>query len=225
MDWTPKQHRCWSRLKLIFYYTAWKDDKLRFMTLTSSKDSPDIHKSFRTLVKRIRYKFGEFEYLAVKTDEGCGVYHIVFKGSFIPFRWLQDAWKDIHKAFMVNIKYVRNYPKKLASYMVNQYMSDQNAFSRYSWSWFLVFKGFIGKWKHGLKACEYDFNVMDRVFNGGIIKFSNYLGSWNIFIKDGIVMVKEIIQAPLFFNGMCSEHYKKLFKHSYLYDKRNIDDI
>lgn len=219
MNWTSKQTRCWSRLKLIFYYAAWKGHDLRFMTLTSSKHSPDIHTSFRKLVKRIRYRYETFEYLAVKTDEGYGVYHIVFRGSYIPFKWLQKTWIEIHNAFMVNIKFVRNYPKKLASYMVNQYMSAQNMFNRYSWSWFLVFRGFIGKWKHGLKACEYDFNKMDRVFNGEKLLVSVYTGDWYIFIKDGGVCVHELMQAPICFYDTCTENYKQLFKHTYLYDK------
>jgi len=43
------------------------------------------------------------EYIATFTNEGYGVIHVVFVGTYIPFEWIQEKWKKIHCAFQVNI--------------------------------------------------------------------------------------------------------------------------
>lgn len=215
-DWSSKQKRCWSRLKLIFKYCRWKKDKLRFLTLTSSPNSPDIHKSFRKLIKRIRRRFDEFEYLAVKTSEGYGVYHIIYKGKYIPQGWLQANWMDIHNAKMVNIKFIRNHPKKLANYVVSQYMSSQQGFNRYSWSWNIVFRGFVGQWKKALKLSGFDFDRIDSLFNGNKI----FIERWEVYIviESGQIKFKQLVQAPLFYSKLATKEFKQCYDYGFIED-------
>jgi len=63
---------------------ARESKQVRFMTLTSVFGSPDIRKSFSTLVKRIRRKFGRFEYLSVVefTKSGLPHIHVLYRGGF-----------------------------------------------------------------------------------------------------------------------------------------------
>lgn len=117
---------------------------------------------FRSFVERIK-----FEYLVVFTNEGQGVAHIIAVGDYIPFPWLQEQWTDIHNAYGVNIKKVRPYSKRkarkgvqpghqrdqvyypagLASYLLNQYLANQDAIRwvQHSRGW--VYPGFSKDWQ------------------------------------------------------------------------------
>lgn len=56
---------------------------------------------------------------------------------YIPFDWLQAAWKDIHGAFHVNVKRIGGSSKdarRLSRYLVSQYCGDQDALVRLSQS-------------------------------------------------------------------------------------------
>jgi hypothetical protein len=89
-------------------------------------------------------EFIDFDYCKVETSEGGGVLHIIFKGDFIPQKWLSVQWNDIRNgSWNVDIRLCRD---THACYVVNQYLSGQNAFERYSWSWGWVYKGFIKNW-------------------------------------------------------------------------------
>jgi len=166
--WTPKQKRCFSRLRLVFLHNFfYKKQKVRFLTLTSAPGSPDVHDSFRKLIKRLRYLYGSFEYFAVRTSEGYGVYHIVFTGCYVPKKVLRGMWYDIHGAYMVNVQWVRGTPMNVSRYLVNQYMSGQYGFERYSWSWHLVFSGFVSCWRKLLFLTGFDFRLADYFFMFG----------------------------------------------------------
>lgn len=122
-----------------------------WMTLTSSpeSDAAQIRDHFQVLRKRLARKLGfrGTEYVCVDTREGHGVLHIIIawkspeKGRrfafYIPFDWLQSAWKDIHGAFHVNVKRVQSEAKdarRLSRYIVAQYCGGQNALMRFSQS-------------------------------------------------------------------------------------------
>jgi len=129
---------------------------VRFMTLTSSRNSKrDINDDFEILKKRIRrrYKSG-FEYSKIRTNEGYGVLHIVFKGGYIPQSWLSAQWDEIHQAPVVDIRMLKRFsgfrlPGYLAAQEVSGYLSNQDGctYSRMSWSWLWVYKGFVHTWR------------------------------------------------------------------------------
>jgi hypothetical protein len=169
--------RLFHRLVTGMYYH--KKEEFRFLTVTSSPDSPDIRKSWNNFVKQVRNNFGKFEYVAIFTDEGYGVIHVVFVGTYIPFEWIQERWKKIHGAFHVNIQKIRPYSNKrhrkgmwwtyrakshdkvyfppgLASYVLNQYLADQNAIRSINWSRGWVYPGFVKDWESIKKRYKHE---------------------------------------------------------------------
>ena len=93
-----------------------------------------------------------FEYFKVETNEGNGVLHIVYRGSYLPYSWISSVWSEIHNSPIVNIKLLDfNDMKKTSCYIVSQYMSSQgSSYVRSSQSWKWVFRGFKTLW-YGLK--------------------------------------------------------------------------
>lgn len=129
-----QRKRVFQRLSSGMYY--WKADTLRFLTLTSSPNSVDIWRAWKSFVQQVRRKYGQFAYFMIQTNEGNGVIHCVFKGKYIPFEWIQDKWTIYHGAFHVNIKKVGKVysPSGLAGYFLTQYIGHQNAIVRYQMS-------------------------------------------------------------------------------------------
>ncbi len=138
--------RIYHRLVSGMYYN--RGLPLRFMTVTSAPDSPNLRDSWRELKRRIIKDYGSFEYFCVFTDEGYGVIHCVYAGDYIPFLWLQETWKQIHGAFHVNIKLVRVYNATgLAGYFLCQYVRNQNAVRWISQSRNWVYPGYMNDWR------------------------------------------------------------------------------
>lgn len=145
--WSVKQKRCYSRILCGLDFADIRGDAVRFMTLTTSRSGSgcDLKRDLQVLVKRIRRKYGKFDYLRVRTSEGYGVLHIVYVGSFISQRWLSRVWCDIHKSPIVDIRAVKRFGKRFARYVVSQYLSSQGSnFIRYSWSFGWLYPGAIG---------------------------------------------------------------------------------
>ena len=146
-----RRARFWQRL----FTGAEAADRLRFLTLNSSDESIvlgiDILKSFSKLVKRIRRKYGKFEYFGVVAyDENEPLrehIHVICKGMYMPQRELEDMWIDIHRSIKPYIeaiddvgaaaRYIGNY-LNMQSYRVKKYIMSAG--------W--VFKGWIAwsKW-------------------------------------------------------------------------------
>jgi len=146
--WSKKQKRCFHRICSGLTYHLALGRRIRFITLTSSKESPsNIQRSFHILKYRLKRKYGKFEYIKVRTNEGYGVLHILYIGAFIPHSVLQGMWYDIHHAWDVDIRHLYGSAKDAARYVVSQYLSNQRcSFIRYSWSWGWLFKGFVKFW-------------------------------------------------------------------------------
>ena len=125
--------------------------KARFLTLTSSPESPrDVHHSFRILKERLRRR-GQFEYLAVRerTKSGLTHLHVLCRGRFIPQGWLSDAWKSIHKAPVVWITLVNSGGE--ASRYVCKYVGKELA-DRFWWSWRWVYRGASLVWRVAIRS-------------------------------------------------------------------------
>jgi len=143
--------RFWHRL----FTGAETGDRLRFLTINSSDESIvlglDILESFSKLVKRVRRKFGKFEYFGVvtydKSEPLRGHIHVICKGEFMPQREIEDMLIDVHRSIKPYIeavddvagaaRYIGNY-LNLQSYGVRKYIMSAG--------W--VFPGWIGfsKW-------------------------------------------------------------------------------
>jgi len=151
-DEERRKARFWQR----FFTGAEAADKLRFLTLNSSDESIvlgiDVRKSFSKLVKRMRRKYGVFEYFGVVAcDENEPLrehIHVICKGEFMPQLEIEDMWIDVHRSIKPYIEavddvagaagYIGKY-LHMQSYHVRKYiMSAGWVFPRWvSWSqWF-----------------------------------------------------------------------------------------
>jgi hypothetical protein len=77
------------------------------MTLTSSRESKrrNLNADGRALKMRIFRKYhSKMKYWKIRTNEGNGVLHIVFRGKYIPQKWLSEQWVEIHKSPIVDIR-------------------------------------------------------------------------------------------------------------------------
>ena len=84
--YTKKQRRAFQRLMSGLTVGKSRSERLRFMTLTSSPESKDrnLNADFRTLKMRILRKYHfKMKYWKIRTNEGNGVLHIVFRGKYI----------------------------------------------------------------------------------------------------------------------------------------------
>ena len=131
------------------------DKRVRFMTLTSSPLSSwnELNSHFQVLRKRIARAFGKLDYIKFRTNEGYGVLHVVYVGSFVPQKWLSRNWQEIHGAKIVDVRKVRG-EKRLARYLISNYLVSQT-FVRMSWSWGWVFRGFVRMWKRFVRKFGY----------------------------------------------------------------------
>jgi hypothetical protein len=152
--------------------------QLYFLTLTTwlREKSEDIEHDWRLLVKRIRRMcelvniFFEaecfFEFVKIRTLEGRGVIHVLFKGVDISESWISKQWFKIHGAYVVRLlKCWDNQGDRLVNYLcrylVRSSHSERLASSR-NWiypGWVRDFKKFIKTYgfKQGIKLWEQHF--------------------------------------------------------------------
>ena len=142
-----RRARFWHRL----FTGAESADRLRFLTLNSSDESIvlgiDILESFSKLVKRIRRKYGEFEYFGVVAcdkDEPLREHiHVICKGKFMPQLELEDMWIDVHRSIKPYIEAVDDVDA--AARYIGKYLHMQSYHVRkYIMSAGWVFPGWIG---------------------------------------------------------------------------------
>lgn len=119
---------------------------------------------------RIKRHYGLFEYIRIRTNEGNGVLHIVYAGTYIPQTWLSRNWKEIHNSPIVDVRSASR-TKGLGRYVVAQYLSDQRcSFIRYSWSWGFVYRGFVKNWKLICRNHKNPIQIWNLHLSGKIIK-------------------------------------------------------
>lgn len=174
-EWSQRQKRAYHRVLSGLRRQRALRRQVRFLTLTSAPNSDfsELLPNYQVLRKRVLRQFGfRMEYIEVKTTEGLGVLHILFVGGYIPQGWLSTNWQAIHGACMVDIRKVRS-DKRIAGYLVSQYLAGQTRFSRYSWSWGWVARGFASTWRKFLKLFGYP----------------GALGPWHEFLAEGGVNV------------------------------------
>jgi hypothetical protein len=138
-SWNPTRTapRNWARRRrlnvlLADARDAYGGEKLRFMTLPAPGLSQGaITEAFEALVRRIRARFGRFEYIRV-TEVGkvTGVrhLHVVFTGTFIPQAWLSGSWLELTGSSVVDVRAVHddNVLRYLSKSMVGYLSKDVN---------------------------------------------------------------------------------------------------
>lgn len=172
--WSPKARRWYQRLLSGVTHHQAQGHQLRVITLTSGPDAPpqeQLNASWLALRKRVDRKFGKMEYWKLRTSEGLGVLHIIYWGTFIPQSWLSRTWQVIHASPVVYIQKLRFKRKKLINYLMSHYLPAHDhgrIYTRMSWSWGWVFRGFAGAWRWFWKQgptmydAIYDWNKLMR---------------------------------------------------------------
>ncbi|MBA7708000.1 hypothetical protein ES703_116887 [subsurface metagenome] len=152
--WSPKARRWYQRVLSGITHHQANRRQLRVITLTSSVIAPHqnkINASWQVLRKRIMRKWSmKMEYWKLRTSEGNGVLHIIYAGPWIPQSWLSKSWGEIHNSPIVYIQKMRFKRKRLVSYLMSHYLpahDDGGLYTRMSWSWGWVFRGFVGAWR------------------------------------------------------------------------------
>jgi len=167
-----RRARFWHRL----FTGAEAADRLRFLTLNSSDESIvlgiDVVKSFGKLVKRIRRKYGEFEYFGVVA---CDVneplrehIHVICKGKFMPQLELEDMWIDVHRSIKPYIEAVDDVDG--AARYIGKYLNRQSYDVRkYIMSAGWVFPGWVS-WSKWFKR---HYGVYpDQMYPGVLVKLA-----------------------------------------------------
>lgn len=153
MSWSPKQKRTYQRLLSGIRRSQNGGHKLRILTLTSPPGSDQspwggriLARRWQVLRKRIQKRYGRLEYFRLRTSEGNGVLHIVYRGPFIPHAFLKRNWYEVHGAQIVFIQALYGKSKRIAGYLASHYLAGHRSFMRQSWSWGWCFRGFVKVW-------------------------------------------------------------------------------
>jgi hypothetical protein len=151
-------------------------DRLRFLTLNSNDESIvlgiDILKSFSKLVKRIRRRYGEFEYFGVVAcDENEPLrehVHVVCKGKFMPQVDLEDMWIGVHRSIKPYIEAVDDVDAA-ARYIGNYLNTQSYPVRKYIMSAGWVFPGWVS-WSRWFKR---NYGVYpDQKYPGVLVKLA-----------------------------------------------------
>jgi len=153
--WSPKARRWYQRLLSGLTHHKSQGRILRVMTLTTAPGAcdRDLNADFQALKKRILRKWPcKFDYWKLRTSEGNGVLHIIYSGIYIPVAWLKQVWSEVHGgSYIVYLQKLRGKRKKMINYLMGHYLpahAGGRLYTRMSWSWGWVFRGFAGAWRY-----------------------------------------------------------------------------
>lgn len=111
----------------------------------------------------------EFEYLALKTNEGNGVYHIITSGDYLPVSWLQPKWSHIHgagtgreKGICIRIRHLNENgdAERIQGYVMGHYLRSQKGYVNHSQSRGWLFNGYRRQFKRFIKEFGYDLGLL-----------------------------------------------------------------
>lgn len=176
MSWTPKQKRSYQRVLSGIKRAQNMGAVVRLITLTSPADADTspwggrrLSKRWQVLRKRIQKQYGKLEYFRLRTNEGNGVMHIVYRGPFIPHTFLKRNWTEINGAPIVFIQALYGKSKRISGYLASHYLAGHRRFMRQSWSWGWCFRGFVKVWYRvrsgasDLQSALIQWNILLRV--------------------------------------------------------------
>ena len=153
-----------------------KNQKLRFLTLTTAGKAPRTVKEtaddWRAFVKRVRRRYGEFEFLKVVewTKSGLEHLHILFRGPYIPQEWISSTWEEIHGAKITYVEEVKGTRATIANYLTKYIVKGEE---RFNWSKNWVYPGFVGDWKAILRKTETVKEAV-QVWNAYLFRVANH---------------------------------------------------
>jgi hypothetical protein len=177
--WGRKENRLFHRsMSGLEFASAHGESVLSLMLSGGSDDTEDrLSADFQVLRKSIARHWGILvQYFRVRARNESSSrnrghplahLHILMKGaSWIPQDWISAEWERIHGAPVVFIRKVLggfDDRRKVASYVAG-YMGH-HPFSRMSWSWGWVFKGFVGFYREHFLSVFSDVKARVRAWN------------------------------------------------------------
>lgn len=189
-NWSRQRKRAYHRITSILSYWRQRGYQVLWLCLTTSRGGVATHLAYnhRQLKQRVErtLRFNDIEHLAIRTSEGNGVLHLFwawkkngFRASlfYVKQAWLSSNWEEIHGAPIVWISKLGGRlsdTKKVTSYTVSHYCSNQELFERLTWSWFR------------LTAVPERWKWFKRNFPFGLLSaWHSHLGGRSIIIKFG----------------------------------------
>lgn len=144
------------RLRALINCNTADLQKCRWVTLTyaeNMRDSKRLYKDTEKLIKKIRYKFGHFEYIHVAEPQGRGAWHLhciwIFdkKAPYIDQHWLAGVWEHGINVTVKKLDDNDNLGAYLTAYLTdmeyNDYMRDVLCSQGYSVPEDIDFTSFI----------------------------------------------------------------------------------
>lgn len=155
--WSRKQKRIyrtimsWMNLKRGQGYQLFRCD-----TTSIKGRDVELTVAFKKLRRKVESVFGvEIEFFKIETAEGYGVLHMIWAiksphAVWFPQKWLSATWEEITGASIVWVsrlgaskrkgrkfrkRPMTEHVRKVAQYMAGQYLANQDAIVRISWSW------------------------------------------------------------------------------------------
>lgn len=190
-QWSRQQKRVYMRTRACFSYWEGHGYQSLWVMLSSSPKSPKgslsaHHAALRRVVERT-FHFNGMEHCTVETTEGHGVLHAIWSwhgppGSFyIPQAWLSEQWAKIHAAPYVWIARVRKGQSsgaRISRYMVAQYVANQKALVRLSWSWKIFRLSIVKTWQ------EFRGSFRGRLGKVGMLLWGKFLSGSPVTLPD-----------------------------------------
>lgn len=157
-SWNRKQKRLFQRSMSGVELALIRGERVRclhFGITPEMQRQPQHLETFSRLIKafikRIRRKYPLFEYIGQRQyGERGGLLHIhfLFRGSYIPQRWLSSTWEELTGgAFRVYINEMQRWKKKSMGAYLCRYVSRDATQMRYMMSWRWVYRGFVRDWR------------------------------------------------------------------------------
>jgi hypothetical protein len=98
----------------------------------------------------------KFEYFSVIISGERPHMHILYVGDWLPHAWLKKVWLEITgDSDIVDIRIVKQgiyNSKRLAGYVLNQYILNQDGDIRFQMSQGWTWRGMVRDWKHAVKT-------------------------------------------------------------------------
>ena len=184
------------------------------LTTASGGDRKKLSRHFQELLRRVKRELGYKVYaLNVFTSEGNGVIHGIWaikaeKAVWIDQAWLSSEWERIHAAKIVYIKRLGSRRgavsggdcKRVAGYLVSQYLAGQPCVLRLSWPWKSLSLSLGKSWsalrsemKKGLPVSTW---VGESNFNRDLT-FKDIINTWQEILLKG----HSLIAGAVFFRS------------------------
>jgi len=171
-------------------HTCFRAFKERVRRLTPNKLKRQDVEGFFTDVNMRRY-FGKeenwdkpikFEYFSVIINGERPHMHILYFGNWLPHAWLKKVWQEITgDSDIVDIRTTKekvNDEKRLAGYVLAQYVVLQEGNIRFQMSQGWTWRGMVRDWKQAVKK------FTKQVHGKYIVKFKELLTYWVDVVRD-----------------------------------------